>query len=324
MPDSKITALASIGTGTDPANDPLVIVDVSDVSPSGMSATGTTKKVTLNNLLACSPTATLASATITGDLTVDTSTLKVDSANDRVGIQSTLLNSRLTVRAGTLAGIDIYRDDSNANFSGIRFKGTTNSTVNAQIGWSGTQLRIDGTDEVLLVTNSSDRFRITTGGVFTWENVGGVSGTAMTLNSTGLGVGKTASARLDVASARAASVVGGIVGTTGTGVVADECQFLIKNVNTASGQNNGAGIGGLLEASASNKSSLMFYVDNGTSTVNVGRFDSNGNMINLIQASAPTLVSNSTFVWNLTSNTNLRVSVRGTDGVTRTANITLA
>jgi len=29
-------------------------------------------------------------------------------------------------------------------------------------------------------------------------------------------------------------------------------------------------------------------------------------------------------VFNLTSNTNLRVSVRGSDGVTRTANITLA
>ena len=65
MPDSKITALASTGTGTDPANDPLVIVDVSDTS---MAATGTTKKVTLNQLLATSPTATLASATITGDI----------------------------------------------------------------------------------------------------------------------------------------------------------------------------------------------------------------------------------------------------------------
>jgi hypothetical protein len=205
MADSKITALASISTSTDPAVDPLVIVDVSDTS---MAATGTTKKVTLNNLLSSSPTATGAfsvtglvtagSATITGDLTVDTSTLKVDSANDRVGIQSTLLNSRLTVRAGTIAGIDIYRDDSNANFSGIRFKGTTNSTVNAQIGWNGTQIRIDGTDEVLLVTNSSDRFRITTGGVFTWENVGGVAGTAMTLNSTGLGVGVSPRAKLDV------------------------------------------------------------------------------------------------------------------------------
>ena len=83
MADSKITALTSISTSTDPANDPLVIVDVSDTS---MAASGTTKKVTLNQLLGAGGTATLASATITGDLTVDTNTLKVDSTNNRVGI----------------------------------------------------------------------------------------------------------------------------------------------------------------------------------------------------------------------------------------------
>ena len=75
MADSKITALASISTSTDPAVDPLVIVDVSDTS---MAASGTSKKVTLNNLLSSSPTATGAfsvtglvtagSATITGAL----------------------------------------------------------------------------------------------------------------------------------------------------------------------------------------------------------------------------------------------------------------
>jgi len=69
MADSKITALTSIGASTDPANDPLVLVDVSDTS---MAATGTTKKVTLNQLLGASGTATLASATITGAATVGT------------------------------------------------------------------------------------------------------------------------------------------------------------------------------------------------------------------------------------------------------------
>lgn len=41
-------------------------------------------------------------------------------------------------------------------------------------------------------------------------------------------------------------------------------------------------------------------------------------------AAAPTLSTNSQMVFSLTSNTNLRVSVRGTDGVTRVANMTLA
>ena len=85
MADSKITALAALTTA-DPANDMFPVVDVSDTS---MAASGTTKRISINNILACSPSATLASATITGDLTVDTSTLKVDSANDAVGIGTT-------------------------------------------------------------------------------------------------------------------------------------------------------------------------------------------------------------------------------------------
>ena len=82
MADTKITALAAIAT-VDPAADVLPIVDISDTS---MAASGTTKKVTSNQILGAGGTATLASATITGDLTVDTSTLKVDSTNNRVGI----------------------------------------------------------------------------------------------------------------------------------------------------------------------------------------------------------------------------------------------
>jgi hypothetical protein len=85
MADSKITALTSISTSTDPAVDPLVIVDVSDTS---MAATGTTKKVTLNQLLGAGGTATLASATITGDLTVRTNKLAVTSTGVGLGTAS--------------------------------------------------------------------------------------------------------------------------------------------------------------------------------------------------------------------------------------------
>lgn len=52
--------------------------------------------------------------------------------------------------------------------------------------------------------------------------------------------------------------------------------------------------------------------------------DINGNIISNVNASAPALAVNSQMVFSLTSNTNLRVSVRGTDGATRVANITLA
>ena len=74
MADSKITALTAL-TSADPINDVLPIVDVSDTT---MAASGTTKKISVNNILGCSGTATLASATISGAL--DAARLNVTGA----------------------------------------------------------------------------------------------------------------------------------------------------------------------------------------------------------------------------------------------------
>jgi len=54
------------------------------------------------------------------------------------------------------------------------------------------------------------------------------------------------------------------------------------------------------------------------------RINSAGDTISNVTATAPTLTTNRQMVFNLTSDTNLRISVRGSDGTTRTANITLA
>jgi hypothetical protein len=53
------------------------------------------------------------------------------------------------------------------------------------------------------------------------------------------------------------------------------------------------------------------------------RIDSSGNLIQSAPTTPPSLATNGQMVFNLTSNTNLRVSVRGSDGVTRVANLTL-
>ena len=110
MADSKITALTAIST-VDPTADPLVIVDVSDTS---MAASGTTKKSTINQLLGAGGTATLASATLTGALTVDTTTLVANAAGyaDRVGIGTATPGAALEV-SGSATNVFIRSTDTN-------------------------------------------------------------------------------------------------------------------------------------------------------------------------------------------------------------------
>jgi hypothetical protein len=167
MPDTKITALTAL-TAADPANDMMPIVDVSDTS---MAASGTTKRISINNILACSPTATLASATITGDLTVDTSTLKVDSTNNRVGI-------------GTATPAAGYALD----VRGILAAGNSAGTIIGGISFSTRpEIGAISNHNLGLIANNSTMHLITPAGVFDWYD--GVGGTRMTLDSTGLGVG---------------------------------------------------------------------------------------------------------------------------------------
>jgi hypothetical protein len=154
MADTKITALTAITT-VDPAVDVLPIVDVSDTT---MAASGTTKKITSNQILGAGGTATLASATITGDLTVDTSTLKVDSANNRVIVGHTSGSSAFQVTNAGAAGLEIQP----TGFSSAPLILSYNRSGSAY-----TQLTLDGSTIVHALSGS----------------------TAMTLNSTGLGVG---------------------------------------------------------------------------------------------------------------------------------------
>jgi hypothetical protein len=52
--------------------------------------------------------------------------------------------------------------------------------------------------------------------------------------------------------------------------------------------------------------------------------DSSGNVIHNVNSSAPSLTSNSSMTVELTSNTSLKFVVRGSDGVTRSASLTLS
>jgi hypothetical protein len=94
---------------------------------------------------------------------------------------------------------------------GLNFRAKlTSSTYSTYAGiWSYRESALNSDYAGSLIFGTSDnsngypieRFRISSSGVATWSNVGGVAGTAMTLNSTGLGVGVTPSYRIHAAVA---------------------------------------------------------------------------------------------------------------------------
>jgi len=234
MADLKISELTNL-TAADPANDMIPIVDVSATPP----ASGSTKRISINNILACSPSATLASATISGDLTVDTSTLKVDSANNRVGIGTAsplfpldiISSGATTVAVRSTGAVGLFRGyaitDGTTEYG--QFKQSLSSgelqIVSGNAGWGGF---------LTVSTGGSERYRIASDGVATWSNVGGVASTAMTLNSTGLGVGVSPSyqihARKDQAAFTTVAIDNHNAIAAGTGT-----QFLLIDGGTNAG-----------------------------------------------------------------------------------------
>jgi hypothetical protein len=225
MADVKITALAPIGANpVNPATFPIPMVDLLDNS---MAASGTTKKVTVNQILGSGGTATLASATITGDLTVDTSTLKVDSANDNVGIGTTTPASyafndpaKLVIaNTGTAgAGNTFTIASGSTGFGNLAFANGTSGTAryNGYIAYN------HSSNFMAFYTNAgAERYRLGSDGTATWS-VGG--STAMTLDSTGLLVGTTSangSASNSVKNVGGVfSTVNGATGSIATGVAA--------------------------------------------------------------------------------------------------------
>ena len=185
MADTKITSLQppQAGYSVVPATDVLPIVVIADP---GMATSGSTRKVTVNQLLGAGGTATLASATITGDLTVDTSTLKVDSANDRVIVGHTSGASPFQVSNAGAAGFEVQPTGVNSAPAILSYNRSSAAWIQLTYAASSHLWQLSGTD-------------------------------GMTLNSTGLGVGASPAHKLQavggyVASGKLASASSGDIG----------------------------------------------------------------------------------------------------------------
>ena len=171
MADTKITALTSISTSTDPVNDVLPIVDTSDTI---MAITGTTKKVTLNQLLGAGGTASLGTLTVTGTSTLTgTATVNGDLL---VGLPSALANGKLQVSGSIgLSGNTQIRQASNGDGNSLQVfatqfvAGNINSTSYGYTG-SGLVASLAASDSVLLldvgrVISTDGKFKVLNSGV---------------------------------------------------------------------------------------------------------------------------------------------------------------
>jgi hypothetical protein len=187
------------------------------------------------------------SATITGDLVVDTSTLKVDSANNRVGIGTASPATALNVVAG---GINTTFDTPSAQDARVEFK--NNGTRAGYVYWD--------TSEVRLFADS--------GRALTFYQSGTLG---MTLNSTGLGVGASPTSLLHISGA---SPLFNIQSNSSTVATTASLVFTMSTLSTAKGAEIIAERTGASAASA-----LRFHTNDtgGISTERL-RIDSSGNV----------------------------------------------
>jgi len=210
MADVKITALTAISANpVNPATFPMPMVDLLDTS---MAASGSTRKVTVNQILGAGGTATLASATITGAATVGT-TLGVTGATTlaaaSVSGDLTVATNKLKVTGGNV-GIGTATPTNYANYTTLTINGTNGGEIDLTDG--GTlrgQLFSESTGLTLAAVGGLIKFGAGTGGT-----------EKMRLDSSGnVGVGVTPSAWATVVPAIQIGTAGGFIAAQGSAEV---------------------------------------------------------------------------------------------------------
>ena len=237
---------------------------------------------------AATDTLSAGSATITGNLTLSAGTV------NGVGY----LNGSKVLTAGStllfdgtnlgIAGTGQFRFATSGGAIGDNTIGTENSfSMMLRCGRGSTSNIELASDRLVFSTSATERMRVDSSG--------------------NVGIGVTPLERLTVAG------TGSFGGTGNTGIKFHSASPLSNNLCW------------LLANDQANSNILnLYYYSAGVFSGRAFVVNQSGNFMVRTPSTPPTIPDNEMMVFNLTSNTNLRISVKGTDGTTRTANITLA
>jgi hypothetical protein len=229
MADAKISALTNL-TAADAINDMIPIVDVSDTPP----ASGNTKRISINNILSSSPTAsgaftvtglvTAGSVTITGAATVGT-TLDVTGAATVQGL--TVGKGAGTVATNSAFGVSaLSLNTTAANGAAFGYQALKNNTAasNAAFGSNAGLTNTTGTENVFIGASAGNLNLSGGGNTFVGSGAGytnsvGVNNTIIgkeaaynATNSTNTVIGATAAANLTTGASN--TVIGATAGNS--------------------------------------------------------------------------------------------------------------